>query len=116
MQVDELLSTARDTMTARRVFAEPYEKDGVTVIGVAKVRGGGGGGEGTDKNGQAGQGGGFGLAARPTGAFVIRDGNVRWMPAVDPQRIAMVVGAVAIAWLLTRPFSAAAHRFGRRHS
>ena len=59
----------------RRVFAEPYERNGTTVIAAAKVRGGGGGGGGHDKDAQEGEGGGFGLAARPAGAYVIRDGR-----------------------------------------
>jgi uncharacterized spore protein YtfJ len=114
MEVDQLLATARDAMTARRVFAEPYEKDGVTVLGVARVRGGGGGGGGEDQQGQQGSGGGFGLSSRPVGAYVVKDGQVRWMPAVDPQRIAVVVGAIVIAYLLTRPVNAAITRIGRR--
>jgi hypothetical protein len=44
-----------------RVFAEPYEKDGVTVIAAATVAGGAGGGGGHDERGQEGEGGGFGV-------------------------------------------------------
>ena len=32
MKVDEVLSSARDTFTVKRVYGEPYEKDGLTVI------------------------------------------------------------------------------------
>ena len=46
MQVDEILSQARDAMTVRRVFGEPIERDGLTIIPVANVMGGGGGGTG----------------------------------------------------------------------
>jgi uncharacterized spore protein YtfJ len=53
-------SSAR-SMTARTVFAEPYEKDGLTVIPAARVVGGGGGGSGGDKNGRHGDGGGIGI-------------------------------------------------------
>ena len=55
--IDDIISTARDSMTARRVFGDPYEKDGVTLIPAAAVRGGGGGGEGDD--GSSTGGGGF---------------------------------------------------------
>ena len=30
-----------------------------------------------------GEGAGFGVMARPVGAFVIKDGDVRWKPAID---------------------------------
>jgi hypothetical protein len=75
MRVAELASTIRDAITVSRVFAEPSEKDGVTVIAAATVVGGAGGGGGHDERGQEGEGGGFGVAARPAGAFVIKDGR-----------------------------------------
>jgi len=102
MKVAELVTTVRDAITVSRVFAEPYEKDGVTVIAAATVAGGGGGGGGHDERGQEGEGGGFGVVARPAGAYVIKDGGVRWRPAVDVNRLIATVGAVAIAYLFTR--------------
>jgi uncharacterized spore protein YtfJ len=102
MKIEEVLATAREAITVRRVFGEPYEKDGVTFIAAARIGGGGGGGGGHDKNGQEGEGGGFGVGARPAGAYVIKDGNVRWMPAVDVNRIMAVLGAVALVFLVTR--------------
>ena len=44
MKVTEVLSTAKDAITVKRVFGEPYEKDGLTVIPAAVVGGGAGGG------------------------------------------------------------------------
>jgi uncharacterized spore protein YtfJ len=102
MKVAELATSVRDAITVTRVFAEPYEKDGVTVIAAATVAGGGGGGGGHDERGQEGEGGGFGVSARPAGAYVIRDGRVRWRPAVDVNRLVATIGAVAIAYLFTR--------------
>ena len=102
MKLEELLSTARDTITVRRVFAEPYEKGDVTIVAGAVVSGGGGGGGGHDKEGQEGEGGGFGMNARPAGAFVVRDGKVKWRPAVDLNRLVTVAGVVAVIYLLTR--------------
>ena len=99
MKLDQLISTASDAITVRRVFAEPYERNGTTVIAAAKVRGGGGGGGGHDKDAQEGEGGGFGLAARPAGAYVIRDGRVSWQPAVDPSHS----GAKSAARLWNHP-------------
>lgn len=101
MQLDALIATARDAITVQRVFGEPYEKDGVTVIPAASVAGGGGGGGGRDGD-QEGQGGGFGMAGRPAGAYVLRDGTLRWQPAVDVNRLVSTVGVVAVAFLLTR--------------
>jgi hypothetical protein len=40
--------------------------------------------------------------ARPAGAYVIKDGRVRWQPAVDLNRLLATIGAVAIAYLFTR--------------
>ncbi len=102
MKLDELVTSARDALAVRRVFAEPYSQDGTTLIAAARIAGGAGGGGGPDEHGQEGEGGGFGLQARPAGAYVVKEGNVRWVPAVDVNRMMTVLGAVAIAYLLTR--------------
>ena len=102
MKLDELVTAARDAFTVRRVFAEPYEKDGVTLVTAASVAGGGGGGGGHDERGQEGGGGGFGMQARPAGAYIIKNGKVRWRPAVDVNRLVATIGAVAIVYLFTR--------------
>jgi uncharacterized spore protein YtfJ len=101
--IDEILGGARDAITVRRVYGEPIEQEGLTVIPAAAVRGGGGGGGDSDGNG----GGGFGVAARPVGAYVIRDGEVVWRPAVDVNRLALggqLVAALAllVAWAVGR--------------
>ena len=102
MDVQEILSSARSTLTTKTVFAEPYEADGLTIIPAAKVAGGGGGGSGEDGEGQTGDGGGFGMTARPAGAYVIDEGKVRWQPAVDVNRIVVTVGAIIVTALVTR--------------
>ncbi|MGN6131548.1 MAG: spore germination protein GerW family protein [Nocardioidaceae bacterium] len=102
MNVNDVLTTAKDAVTVRRVFGDPYEKDGLTVIPAAAVRGGAGGGTGHDEKGQEGEGGGFGVQGRPVGAYVIRDGQVSWRPAVDPNRIIGVAGLVVATYLLSR--------------
>ncbi|HEY2950861.1 MAG TPA: spore germination protein GerW family protein [Micromonosporaceae bacterium] len=109
MKLDEVLGTARDAITVKRVYADPFEKDGVTIIPAAMVAGGGGGGGGHDQQGQEGEGGGFGMGARPAGAYVIKDGTVRWRPAVNVNQLAMVAGAVAVVYLLTRARIATSH-------
>lgn len=101
MTMPELVATARKALTVRRVFGDPYEVDGVTVIPAAVLRGGVGGGGGRDERGQRGEGGGFGLVARPVGAYLIKDGTVQWRPAVDVNRTIGLVATVATVWLLT---------------
>jgi len=103
MKVSELFTSAKDAITVKRVYAEPYEKDGLTVIPAAVVGGGAGGGSGHDEKGQEGEGGGFGVSGRPAGAYVIKDGQVSWRPAVDPNRIVSAVAMVLVAYLLSRP-------------
>lgn len=100
MVLNELFARATEPLGARIVYAEPVERDGVTVIAAARVVGGGGGGTGPDQHGHRTEGGGLGLVARPAGAFVIQDGKVRWEPAVDVNSIVATIGAVAIAGLL----------------
>jgi uncharacterized spore protein YtfJ len=107
MDVQEILSSARNTLTTKTVYAEPYERDGLTVIPAAKVAGGGGGGTGQDDEGQTGDGGGFGMMARPAGAYIINsEGKVRWQPAVDVNKVIMTVGAVIVTALITRAITA----------
>ncbi len=102
MDVQSVITQARDALSVKRVFGEPYEKNGATVIPVAKVQGGAGGGSGEDPNGgQRGSGTGFGLSARPVGAFVIRGNEMSWRPAVDVNRIILGGQIVAIVALLT---------------
>jgi uncharacterized spore protein YtfJ len=92
--VDEMWKSARDAMTVKRVYGDPVQSDGVTLVPAAAVRGGaGGGGEG---GAEGGGGGGFGIVARPIGAYVIRDGNVSWRPAVDLNRVLLLAAAVVL--------------------
>jgi uncharacterized spore protein YtfJ len=97
MKIEELATTAKDSLHAQIVYTEPIEKDGMTVIAAARLAGGGGGGTG---RGEQGEGGGLGLSARPAGAYIIEDGTLRWEPAVDVNRVVAVVGAVTVAALL----------------
>ncbi len=102
MDVQGIITQARDAITVKRAFGDPYEKNGVTVIPVAKVQGGAGGGEGERPQGQeSGSGSGFGLTARPVGAYLIRGEEVTWHPAVDVNRIVLGGQIVAVAALLT---------------
>ena len=104
MDPKELIQQAQDALTVKRVFGEPYERDGVTLIPAASIRGGAGGGrgEGATPDGAgsgSGSGGGFGLIAKPAGVYVIEGNKVRWQPAVDVNRIILGGQIVAIVLL-----------------
>jgi len=92
MKLNELLAAARDAVAVEKVFGQAVTQGEVTVIPVARVIVGGGGGGGHDESGQDGAGGGFGLVAKPAGAFVLKDGDVRWQPVYDWERVALAVG------------------------
>src|SRR6476620_6406236 len=100
----EAFKAVREALSAKQVFGEPVERDGVTVIPAATVIGGGGGG-GSDVTGSAGDtavepasgaGMGFGLVAWASGAFEIREGKVTWRPAVDLTRVLLATAGVAL--------------------
>src|SRR5262245_35930907 len=98
----ETLSEARDSIAVKRVYGEPYERNGVTVIPAASVMGGGGGGGGDQPSGETGSGLGFGLQGRPVGAYVIRGEQVKWEPAIDVTRLALAGLAVAALFAIRR--------------
>ena len=113
MDIRELLDKMAENLSVRRSFGAPYERDGALIIPVALVAGGGGGGEGpikpaatkhtpaieagaptkdTPPNSQppTGTGGGFGGLVLPVGVYVVRDDQVRWVPAYDATLIVLV--------------------------
>lgn len=101
MGFPETIAKAQDAVTVRRVYGEPYEKNGVTLIPAARVAGGGGGGAGEDAGGGgSGSGGGFGIGARPVGAYVIKGDEVRWQPAVDVSQVLAQLALVALGLAL----------------
>jgi uncharacterized spore protein YtfJ len=100
-----VLDTVREMVdhgVAEKVYGSPLERDGVTVLPVAKVSGGGGGGRPAEAGpGQGGgTGGGLGLSAKPLGVFVLKDGKVRWQPAIDVNRVVLGGQIVAVVALL----------------
>ena len=99
MEPFELLNKTRDAMTVQKVFGEPYDRGGMTVVPVAKISGGGGGGGGTQGEG-SGSGAGFGMSAAPAGMYVLKDDKVSWQPAVDVNRVVLGGQLVALVALL----------------
>ncbi len=99
MDVQETISTGRDAITVKRVYGEPYEKNGLTVIPAAAVMGGAGGGTG-EQGEQTGGGAGFGVQARPVGAYIVRGDQVSWQPAVDLNRVILGCQLLGLAAIL----------------
>ena len=102
IQAEQLLERAQESLSGRRVFGDPVERAGVTVIPAADVVGGGGGGSGRSDDGEEGFGGGVGLRARPAGVYVIDEHGVHWKPSVDVNRLSALLAGVTVALLCYR--------------
>jgi hypothetical protein len=150
MDVENLLAKASDSLSVRRAFGTAYEKDGMLIIPVAIVAGGGGAGASPPRHGKptahpdtppesapphdapphdapphdapphdapprdAGRmetGGGFGGLVLPSGAYVVKGDEVRWVPAVDVTIIALA--SLSLARLLSRTWARRRRRRGR---
>jgi len=107
MDVPKIMERVQDTMSVRRVYGDPVERDGVVVIPAAAIHGGGGGGgggtAGDDGAGGAGEGSGagWGMRARPVGAWIVKDGSAYWEPALDLNRIIVGAQVATVVALLT---------------
>ena len=107
MNTEEIVNQARESLGSKRVFGEPYEKNGVTVIPAARVMGGAGGGDamnadatGKDAGKAGGSGLGYGMIGSPAGAFVIKGDKVQWMPAIDVNRLMLGFQITLIVFFL----------------
>ena len=97
-----MLAKVAESIQGGRSFGPAFEHDGVMVIPVAYVVGGGGGGE--DNRPKVGEwkgpstGGGFGVVSIPIGAWVIKNGEVRWVPTFDVVLL-LITGSVLLKGL-----------------
>ncbi|MDH3299414.1 MAG: spore germination protein GerW family protein [Acidimicrobiia bacterium] len=103
--VFENMKGTRDALSVKRVFGDAYQVDGVTIIPVARVKGGAGGGAGEGSDGEdegegRGFGSGFGMGVQPVGVYEVRNGEAVWKPTVDVSRIAergqVLAGIIAV--------------------
>jgi uncharacterized spore protein YtfJ len=123
-RLSKLVESLGGTASAEAVFGTPVEKDGVTIVPVARVRygvgGGGGRGPGRKKGDagdaeQVGYGHGGGVQAVPVGYIELSGGRASYKRIADPARpmaIALLfplVGAISFgivalvsAWLKNR--------------
>ena len=137
MDVENLVARAADNLSVRRAFGTAYEKDGMLIIPVAIVAGGGGGGTSRTRRGNSAArpgtspeedatadgatpqdsgpmdaGGGFGGLVLPSGAYVVKGDQVRWVPAVDVTIVA--VASLILVQVLARTWARRQRRRGRR--
>jgi len=93
------------TATAQAVYGTPVERDGITVIPVARARygfgGGGGGGTREAESAGAGMGAGAGVSLTPVGYIELREGRSRFRP-IRSSVVPLVAVSGVIAWLLLR--------------
>ena len=125
MDTQELMSRIAENLSVGRAFGTAYEKDGLLVIPVALVAGGGGGALSPEDQGRrpasaaapdsttrSGSGGGFGGLVLPIGAYVVKDDQVRWVPAVNVTVI--VLASLSLLRVLARLWTRDRRRRRRR--
>ena len=119
----KLVDSLGGTASAKAVFGAAVEKDGVTIVPVARVRfgvgGGGGHGPGRKKKRdasdreQVGYGHGGGVQAVPVGYIELRDGKTSYKRIADPARpLAMLllfplVGVISFGMMVAISLQAA---------
>ena len=82
---------------AKMIYGEPIERDGVTIIPVAKLRYGFGGGGGRH-DGE--EGGGGGMVVRPAGYIELKNGSSRFQAIREPITFVPLVIAGGVTGLL----------------
>jgi uncharacterized spore protein YtfJ len=104
--VDELLErigqTVGDKAKVSTVFGEPVEREGITVIPVAKARfgfGGGGGAGGREGEEGSGGGGGGGASVSPVGYIEVRAGTAAFRRISRPTDLLALVAAASLGAL-----------------
>lgn len=86
---------------AATVFGEPVERDGVTVIPVAKARWGFGGGAGQRKD-EDGAGGGGGVQVTPVGFIEINNHGANFRPIRTVSLSWIIMGSILGLYLLRK--------------
>lgn len=88
--VERLAAQISSSVQATTIFAPAVERDGVTVIPVARAGWGFGGGGDTTQHRGAGNGGGGGASLTPVGYIEIAKGQTRFRPIMDMRQIVML--------------------------
>jgi uncharacterized spore protein YtfJ len=107
--VNELLERIGQTVGQRAqvstIFGEPVQREGVTVIPVAKARfgfGGGGGSGSREGDEGSGGGGGGGVAVSPIGYIEVRDRSAEFKRISTPTDLLAFVTAASLAVLAVK--------------
>ena len=92
---------------AATVFGDPVERDGITVIPVAKARWGFGGGAGQRKEGGGGKqedgaGGGGGVQVTPVGFIEIKNNGANFRPIRTVSLSWIIMGTIVSLFLLRK--------------
>jgi uncharacterized spore protein YtfJ len=106
---DEVLrriaETVGDKANVATIFGEPVERDGISVIPVARARlafGGGGGGGARGQDEGSGGGGGGGLIVSPVGYIEVREDGAEFKRISSPVDLVALVAAGSLAMLAVR--------------
>ena len=93
--IEKLANQVGITANAKYIYGEPVERNGITVIPVAKsaYAFGGGGGK---KDNEGGSGGGGAVALTPVGYIEIKNGETRFRQIVD---LAMLLPLITVSSL-----------------
>jgi uncharacterized spore protein YtfJ len=96
--LDRLADQLAPRANASAVFGEPVERDGVTIIPVAKATWGMGGGSQNRRDGAQEQptGGGGGLAVRPMGFIEVGSGTAKFRMIRDSADVVRLAAAAGI--------------------
>jgi uncharacterized spore protein YtfJ len=125
MDAENLLAKVSDNISVQRAFGAAHEKDGMLIIPVAIVAGGGGAGTTRSRRGDPAAppasppakgakaddatpqdsgptdaGGGFGGLVLPSGVYVVKGDQVRWVPAIDVTIV--VLASLSLVRVLAR--------------
>jgi uncharacterized spore protein YtfJ len=111
---DELVQRIGETIGDRAkvtaVFGDPVEREGITVIPVAKARfgfGGGGGAGGREGDEGSGGGGGGGASVSPVGYIEVGQGTARFRRITSPTDLLPLAAAAALMTFALRRLLAA---------
>ena len=99
--LDRLTSQLSSHAKVQAIFGEPVERDGITVIPVARVRWGVGGGGGAGPAG-SGSGGGGGVTAEPVGYIEIASAGAVFRPVPRSMGPAQIIGVAVAAAIVLR--------------
>jgi uncharacterized spore protein YtfJ len=103
--LEQISAAVGDKAKVSSVFGDPVERDGITVIPVARARfgfGGGGGSGGPEGEEGAGGGGGGGAMVTPVGYIEVRPGGASFKRISGPADLLALVAAASLAALVLR--------------